>query len=121
MVKHPDESALGGLTCTWAEGGSRPRWRAGRVGKRVAARGARQDELGVDVELVAQLGVPLFGQMRRTEHGRAVDLPTVEEIARDESRLDGLADPHVVGDQKPHQIEPQRQRVGLRPFLRDGA
>ena len=38
-----------------------------------AARGRGEDDLGVDVELLAQLALPLLGQVRRAEHGEPGD------------------------------------------------
>jgi hypothetical protein len=49
----------------------------------------------------------LLGEVRRAKHRHAANLGAVEELARDEARLDGLADPCVVSDQHPHGIEPQ--------------
>ena len=66
---------------------------------------ARQHELRFDVELLRQLPLPLFGQMRRAEHSDSVNLAAVEQFARDETRLDGLADADVVGDEHAHRIE----------------
>jgi hypothetical protein len=62
--------------------------------------GAGEHQLGLDVELLGQLGLPLLGQMRRTEHGQAPDLAPVEQLAGDETGLDGLADADVVGDEQ---------------------
>ena len=65
----------------------------------------RQDELGVEVELVAQLGLPLLGEVRRAEHGEPLDLAAVEQLAGDQQRLDRLADADVVGDQEADRVE----------------
>ena len=46
--------------------------------------------------------------MRRAEHRQAADLAAVEQLARDEARLDGLADAHVVGDEHAHRVELER-------------
>ena len=70
--------------------------------------GAREHELRLDVELLQQLALPLFGEMRRAEHRQAADLAAVEQLAGDEARLDGLADAHVVGDEHAHRIELER-------------
>ena len=40
--------------------------------------GAREDLLGVDVELVPELGLPLSGELGRAEDGEAVGLSPVE-------------------------------------------
>ena len=63
------------------------------------ARPGRCDGDGIDVELLAQLAHPLIDQMRRTKHGEAVDFATIQHLAQDHPRLDGLADANVVRDQ----------------------
>ena len=70
--------------------------------------GAAQDQLGLDVEFLGQLLLPLLGKMRRAEHGQAPDLAAVEQFAGDDRRLDGLADADVVGDQEAHRVELER-------------
>ena len=65
------------------------------------------DELGIDVELVPHLRLPLLGQVRRAEHRHAPDLAPVEQLAGDQQRLDRLADAHVVGDEEPDRIQPK--------------
>ena len=55
-----------------------------------------------------KLVLPLLGQVRRTQHGQPPDLAAIEQLARDEAGLDGLADADVVGDQQPHRIELER-------------
>ena len=39
---------------------------------------AAQDQLGLDVELLGQLALPLLGQVRRAEHGEPPDLAPVQ-------------------------------------------
>ena len=70
--------------------------------------GARQHQLGFDVELLRELALPLLGQVRRAQDGDAADLAAVEQLAGDEARLDGLADADVVGDEHAHRVELQR-------------
>ena len=69
---------------------------------------AAQHQLGLDVELLGQLPLPLLGQVRRAEHGQPPDLAAVQQLAGDERRLDGLADADVVGDQQAHRVELER-------------
>ena len=69
--------------------------------------GARQHELRFEVELLRQLPLPLLRQVRRAEHRDPADLAAIEQLARDEARLDGLADAHVVGDEQAHRVEPE--------------
>ena len=61
--------------------------------------GAGAHDLGGDVELARQLGLPLVAEVRRAEDGQAADLAAIEEFAGDQRRLHGLADPHVIRDQ----------------------
>ena len=70
--------------------------------------GARQHQLGFDVELLRQLALPLLGQVGRAQHGDEADLAAVEQLAGDEARLNGLADADVVGDEHAHRVELQR-------------
>ena len=74
--------------------------------------GGGKDELRVDVELRGQLGLPLLGEMRRAKHACTGDVALVEQLAGDERRLDGLADPDVVGDKQPHGVLAQRHEQG---------
>ena len=69
--------------------------------------GARQHEFRFEVELLRQLPLPLLRQVRRAEHRDPANLAAVEQLARDEARLDGLADAHVVGDEQAHRVEPE--------------
>ena len=61
----------------------------------------------------------LLGEMRRAKNRDAPDLGTVEELAGDEQRLDGLADADVVGDEEADRVlaegeEQRKQLVGPR-------
>ncbi|MCY1294579.1 hypothetical protein D9M69_359750 [compost metagenome] len=53
--------------------------------------------------------------MGRAEHRQALDLSAVEQLAGDESPLDGLADTDVVGNQQAHrgQLQCHQQRHEL--------
>ena len=62
------------------------------------------------MELVAQLGLPLLGQVRRAEHGQALDLAAVQQLAGDQAGFDGLADAHIVGDQQADRVELERHQ-----------
>ena len=73
-----------------------------------ATYGRTQYQFGIDVELVAELSLPLLREMRWTEDREAVNLAAIEEFTSDQAGLDGLADADIVGDQEPHGIEPQR-------------
>lgn len=52
------------------------------------------------MELLHQLPLPLFCQMRRAEDGQPPDFAAVEQLAGDDRRLDGLADADVIGNQE---------------------
>ena len=43
--------------------------------------------------------VHLLDQVRRAEHGKALDLAAIEQLAGDQQRFDGLADANVISDQ----------------------
>ena len=70
--------------------------------------GAGQHELGVDVELVAHLRLPLLGEVRRAEDGEALDLAAVEQLAGDEAGLDVLPMPTSSAIEQADRVEPQR-------------
>ena len=67
--------------------------------------GAREDELGLEVELLPQLLLPLLGEGGRAEDGEPVGLAAGEELGGDEARLDRLPDADVVGDEEPDGVE----------------
>jgi len=69
-----------------------------------ARRRAGEDQLGVDVELAAQLLLPLLGERRRTEHGQALGLAAIKKLAGDEAGFDGLADAYVVRDEQANDV-----------------
>ena len=50
------------------------------------------------VELVEQLRQPLHGQMRRRHHQGALHQACVQQRGEHQARLDGLAQPHLVGE-----------------------
>ena len=74
------------------------------------------------MELLAQLLLPLLGQVRRAEDHEPVGLAAVQQLAGDEAGLDGLADADVVGDQQAHrvQLEGHQQRDELVGARLDG-
>jgi hypothetical protein len=66
--------------------------------------------------------------VRRADHGQTLHLAPVQQLARDEARLDGLADADVVGDQQSHGILAQRHQQrhqlvspGLDPQMAEAA
>ena len=71
------------------------------------AGGAGEDELGVDVKLVLELGLPLLGEVGRAEDREAPDLAAVQQLAGDEQALDCLADADVVGNEQPDRVQLQ--------------
>ena len=62
------------------------------------------------MEALLQFALPLLAQVRRAEHGQALDLATVEQLAGDQRAFDGLADTDVVGDQQAHGVLLQRHQ-----------
>ncbi len=90
-------------------------------------RGAAEDQHGIEVELVPEGPHPLLGEMRRTEDREPLDFPAIEQLTGNQARLDGLADPHVVGDQDAHRVEAERHEqrnelvgTGLHAEVRQG-
>jgi hypothetical protein len=67
-----------------------------------------QHHLGVEVKLVAHLGLPLRGKVRRAQHREPLGAALRQQLGRDHQRGRGLAGAHVVGDQQAHGVEPQR-------------
>ena len=48
----------------------------------------------------AEFGGPLIDQLWRAQYGKAVEFAAVVKFARDQSGLNGFADPNVVGDEQ---------------------
>ena len=70
----------------------------------------RQHQLRVNAELGLQLPLPLLGQRRAAQHRHSGSVALLQQFRGDQARLDGLADAHVVGDQHPHGVLPQRHQ-----------
>ena len=66
-------------------------------------------------ETVLQLALPLLEHRRRRRHDDGLRLPAQQQLAGDQPRLDGLAEPGVVGDEQVDPRQPQRlaQRLHL--------
>jgi hypothetical protein len=62
--------------------------------------GVGADHHCVDVEAIGELALPLLAQVRRAQHGHALDFAAVEHFARNQRAFDGLADADVVGNQQ---------------------
>ena len=75
-------------------------------------RGRRRDRLGLDMEVPRQFGNPLIDERRRTKDASPLDFAAVQQFAKDESGLDGLADAHVIGDQQAHRPLLERHHQG---------
>lgn len=73
-----------------------------------AGLGVRPDDDRFQVEFVANLGLPLLAQVRQAGDGEAFDLAPLQQFFDDQQRFDGLADAHVIGDQQPDRLQPQR-------------
>jgi len=88
-----------------------------RGGSPRSSRGAEEAVTAAasEVELGVQFAGPLLNQMRRAEDCEAVGLAAIDQLAQDQPRLDGLADTDIVGDQQPHDGQPQghQQRYQL--------
>ena len=66
---------------------------------------ARAYNLGVDVELRFNLGLPLIAQMRRADNAEAKRIATDKKFPCDQCGLDGLANAHVVRDKHSHSFQ----------------
>ena len=69
---------------------------------------ARTDDHGLDVELVADLLLPLVAEVRQADDGEPPDAAPLHEFAGEQQRLDRLTDAHVVGDQEADGLLPER-------------
>src|SRR5262245_20557599 len=64
------------------------------------------------MKLLAQLSLPLLGQMWWTEHRQPSYLAAVQQLAGDKRCLHRLANSDVISDQQPHGIELERHEQG---------
>ena len=73
------------------------------------------ENLEYEPEAVLQLAFPLLQYRGRRRDDDGVRLPAQEQLAGDEARLDGLAEPGVVGNEKVDARQPERfaQRLHL--------
>lgn len=90
--------------------------------------GVAADDLRAQVEFLGELFLPLLAQVWGAEHGEALDLAAIDQLAHDQPGLDGLADTYVVGDQqadhwlaKGHQQRHQLVGTGFEGEIADGA
>src|SRR5262249_55406486 len=72
----------------------------------------RADDDRLDIELRANLLLPLLAEMRQTHDGEALDLAPLQQLAHDEQRFDRFADPNVVRDKQPHDVLPEGHDQG---------
>ena len=66
-----------------------------------ARNSATRERDSIEVEVALKLAGPLIDEVRRTEHGETGNLPAIKQFAHNKGGLNGLADTHVVGHQKP--------------------
>ena len=62
----------------------------------------------LEVEALVKFAHPLVHEMRRAKHREARDLSAVVQLARNQRRLDGFADTHVIGHEQAHRFLAQR-------------
>ena len=62
---------------------------------------------GPQMEPVFQLRLPLVHQVRRAQDRAASDFAAIQQLADDESGLDGFADAHVIRDEQADHRQPQ--------------
>ena len=65
---------------------------------------AAKDKLGINVEFLFELALPLLGEMRWTEDREAPNFATIQELTGNDCRFDCLPDAHVVGDEEPNRV-----------------
>ena len=70
--------------------------------------GAGQHQLGIDVEFLGKLALPLLRKMRRAQHGEALEFTPIQHFACDKRGFHGLADADVVCNQEPDGIQLER-------------
>src|SRR6266487_3935928 len=73
--------------------------------------GTGQHQFGVEVKLLLQFCLPLFSELWRAEHGQARYLAAVDQFARDQRGLDGLANTYIIGDQQAHRVYPLQRYI----------
>ena len=73
-----------------------------------AGLGVGADDDGLDVELGADLLLPLFAEVGQTDHGETLDGAAFEHFADDEQGLDGFADADIVRDEESHGVLAER-------------
>jgi hypothetical protein len=66
---------------------------------------AGKDQLGINIELVAKLALPLFCQLGGTKHGHTTNFSAIEQFPRNKGSLDRFPNPDVVSDQQSNRIE----------------
>jgi hypothetical protein len=91
--------------------------RAPRVGvhAKAAAKSVRfvaVDEVEGERELVPQFVLPLLAERCGSEHEHALHAAAQHQFREDQTRFDGLAEPHDVGDQQADARHPQRFEEG---------
>jgi hypothetical protein len=71
----------------------------GTLGGRVG--GARREDGGRERELAFELLAPLLDQASRGEHQHAVGQTAHAQLGQDQPGLDGLAEPHLIREDRP--------------------
>src|SRR5690625_2578131 len=75
-----------------------------------ARRCTRQHEDSVEMDLVAQLCLPLRGKVGRAQDRETLYLAAVIKFTGDQAGFDGLPDTDVIGNKQAHRVEPQRHQ-----------
>ena len=70
--------------------------------------GARQNQLGFDVEFRCQFALPLFGKMWWAEDTKSRDFTAIQHLACDQARFDCLADTNIIRNKQAYRIELKR-------------
>ena len=72
--------------------------------------GGRLHNVSVEPELLGQLGLPLIAKMCRAQHRESPDDAAIEQLARDQRRLDRLTHADIIGNHHADRVELQRQQ-----------
>ena len=55
---------------------------------------------------------PLLDEVRWAKHRETIDFPAVHQFAKDQTRLDRLPDPDIIGDQETGHLQAKRHQQG---------
>ena len=68
----------------------------------------RANDHRLDIELLADLALPLVAEVWQADHGKASDPAALQEFAHQQERLDRLTDTNIISDEEAHDLLAQR-------------